>query len=53
MKEKLADVRHRQAKACICRFAPLSRLFLRPTGKRNPRGLQEVRCGMWRRTAYV
>ena len=52
MKDQPANIEHRQQKACICRFKPLSGLFLRPTKNRNAQGQQEVRCGVCGRTAY-
>jgi len=53
MKDKPANIEHRQEKACVCRLAPTSKLFLRPTHQHNAQGQAEVKCWLCGRVGYV
>lgn len=52
MSEKSTNIEHRREKACVCRFAPTSRLFLRPTHEHDEQGRQVLRCRLCGRTGY-
>jgi hypothetical protein len=52
MSEESTNVEHRKEKACVCRFAPTSGLFLRPTHKHDQQGRNMLRCWLCGRTGY-
>ena len=52
MTDKPMSVEHRKEKACVCRFAPTSKLFLRPTHNHDPKGREEYKCWLCGRLAY-
>lgn len=52
MKDKPV-VEHRQQKACLCRFFPSSKVFLKATRQHNAEGRSEYKCRMCGRTAYL
>jgi hypothetical protein len=52
MKDKPERVEHRGEKPCVCRIAPISGLFLRPTHQQDDQGQEQVKCWVCGRTAY-
>lgn len=52
MKDKSIPIQHQKDKPCVCRLAPQSKLFLRPTHQHNDEGLAEFKCWLCGRTAY-
>lgn len=52
MSEKSTSIEHRKEKACVCRFAPTSGLFLRPTHEHDEKGREVLRCRLCGRTGY-
>lgn len=53
MKEKPIPVEHRNEKACLCRLAPNSKVFMRPTHQHDSQGRAEVKCWLCGRTGYL
>jgi len=52
MSKESTDIEHRKEKPCLCQFAPISGLFLRPTHQHDQQGREELRCRLCGRTGY-